>query len=206
MKKITLFSLIAAAVLFTACGEETKKEAAEATAAVQETASKAAEETKLAAQEAASKTVEATKEAVDAVKTEAVEVAEKTKEAAAEMVQAVTPKATTTEENITTSETTQEVSEANQTIETPNQETKVLEAPAAYAKCTGCHGQDGKTKALGKSEIIAGQSEANLVASMNKYKAGTRNVSGMGALMKSQMDTVSDEEIKAIAAYISSIK
>ncbi|MDQ1325012.1 MAG: hypothetical protein QG564_136 [Campylobacterota bacterium] len=206
MKKITLFSLIAAAVLFTACGEETKKEAAEATAAVQETASKAAEETKLAAQEAASKTVEATKEAVDAVKTEAVEVAEKTKEAAAEMVQAVAPKATTTEENITTSETTQEVSEANQTIETPNQETKVLEAPAAYAKCTGCHGQDGKTKALGKSEIIAGQSEANLVASMNEYKAGTRNVSGMGALMKSQMDTVSDEEIKAIAAYISSIK
>lgn len=206
MKKITLFSLIAAAVLFTACGEETKKEAAEATAAVQETASKAAEETKLAAQEAASKTVEATKEAVDVIKTEAVEAAEKTKEAAAEMVQAVTPKATTTEENITTSETTQEVPEANQTIETPNQETKVLEAPAAYAKCTGCHGQDGKTKALGKSEIIAGQSEANLVASMNEYKAGTRNVSGMGALMKSQMDTVSDEEIKAIAAYISSIK
>jgi len=22
-----------------------------------------------------------------------------------------------------------------------------------YAKCTGCHGKDGKTKALGKSEL-----------------------------------------------------
>ncbi|MCD6653715.1 MAG: c-type cytochrome [Sulfurovum sp.] len=196
MKKITLFLLIAATVLFTACGEETKKEAAEATAAVQETVSKAAEETKLAAQEAASKTVEATKEAVDAVKTEAAEAAEKTKEATAKIVQAATPEVAMTEENMTTSETIQEVSEANKTIE----------APAAYAKCTGCHGQDGKTKALGKSEIIAGQSEANLIAAMNEYKAGTRNISGMGALMKSQMDAVSDEDIKAIAVYISNIK
>lgn len=195
MKKIAIFWLVVAAILFTGCGEETKKSAAEATAAVKETASKAAEETKAATQEAISKTVEATTEAV-----------EKTKEVVAEATQSLTPEALADEENITTSEAIQETLEANQTIQTSSQELKTLEAPAAYAKCTGCHGQDGKTKALGKSEIIAGQSEANLIASMNEYKAGTKNVSGMGALMKSQMDAVSNEDIKAIAVYLSNIK
>ncbi len=203
MKKIAIFWLVVAAILFTGCGEETKKSAAEATAAVKETASKAAEETKAATQEAISKTVEATKEVADAVKTEAVE---KTKEVVAEATQSLTPEALADEENITTSEAIQETLETNQTIQTSSQEIKTLEAPAAYAKCTGCHGQDGKTKALGKSEIIAGQSEANLIAAMNEYKAGTRNVSGMGALMKSQMDAVSNEDIKAIAVYLANIK
>lgn len=206
MKKIAIFSLVAVAVLFTGCTEETKKSAAEATAAVKETASKAVEETKAATQETISKTVEASKELADTVKTEAAEAAEKTKEAVAKAAQSVAPETLAGEENITTSETIQETLETNQKIETSTQETKTLEAPAAYAKCTGCHGQDGKTKALGKSEIIAGQSETNLIAAMNEYKAGTRNVSGMGALMKSQMDAVSDEDIKAIAVYISSIK
>ncbi|DAB39737.1 MAG TPA: hypothetical protein CFH81_05760 [Sulfurovum sp. UBA12169] len=206
MKKIAIFSLVAAAVLFTGCGEETKKSAAEATAAVKETASKAVEETKVATQEAISKTVEASKEIADTVKTEAAEAAEKTKEAVAKAAQSVAPETLADEKNTTTSEAIQETLEANQTTETSGQETKVLEAPAAYAKCTGCHGQDGKTKALGKSEIIAGQSEANLIAAMNEYKTGTRNVSGMGALMKSTMNAVSDEDIKAIAAYISNIK
>jgi len=206
MKKIAIFSLVAAAVLFTGCGEETKKSAAEATAAVKETASKAVEETKVATQEAISKTVEASKEIADTVKTEAAEAAEKTKEAVAKAAQSVAPETLADEKNTTTSEAIQETLEANQTTETSGQETKALEAPAAYAKCTGCHGRDGKTKALGKSEIIAGQSEANLIAAMNEYKAGTRNVSGMGALMKSTMNAVSDEDIKAIAAYISNIK
>lgn len=83
---------------------------------------------------------------------------------------------------------------------------EIPKAPEAYAKCTGCHGQDGKTKALGKSEIISGRSEAYLVTAMNAYKAGTRDMSGMGALMKSQMDVVSNEDIKAIAVYLANIK
>jgi len=46
---------------------------------------------------------------------------------------------------------------------------------AAYAKYAGCHGKDGKTQALGKSAVIAGQDVEILVTSMNEYKAGTRN-------------------------------
>jgi cytochrome c553 len=76
---------------------------------------------------------------------------------------------------------------------------------AAYAKCAGCHGKDGKTKALGKSEIIAAQPVADLVTKIGEYKAGTRNVSGMGMLMKGQVSSMSDDDIKAVSKFISAM-
>ncbi|MCO4844681.1 MAG: c-type cytochrome [Sulfurovum sp.] len=78
-------------------------------------------------------------------------------------------------------------------------------SPAAYAKCKGCHGADGKTKALGKSAVIAGQDKAALITSMNEYKAGTKNVAGMGMLMKGQAASMSDADIEAVAEYLSQI-
>jgi cytochrome c553 len=75
--------------------------------------------------------------------------------------------------------------------------------PAAYDKCKGCHGVDGKTAALGKSAVIAGQSKEAIIASMNAYKAGTKNEVGMGALMKGQALSMSDEDIEAVAEYLS---
>lgn len=74
-----------------------------------------------------------------------------------------------------------------------------------FTKCAGCHGAEGKTKALGKSEVIAGQAVANLVAKLRGYKAGTRNVHGMGMLMKGQAASLSDENLKNVAEYISSL-
>ena len=76
---------------------------------------------------------------------------------------------------------------------------------ALYTKCASCHGPDGKTKALGKSEVIAGQSAPDLETKIAEYKAGTRDVAGMGALMKGQVATLSDDDIKAVAAYISTL-
>ncbi|NNJ45638.1 MAG: c-type cytochrome [Sulfurovum sp.] len=84
-------------------------------------------------------------------------------------------------------------------------ESVTTEPPAAYAKCKGCHGADGKTKALGKSAVIAGQDKAAIITSMNEYKAGTKNVAGMGMLMKGQAASMSDEEIEAVAEYLSKI-
>jgi cytochrome c553 len=167
MKKVTLLSLAAAAVLFVACGEETKKSAAEATVAVKETAKVAVEETK----ETATQAVEATKEA-------AAPVVETAKVKAAEAVESV-------KEAVTPSDN--------------------AAGAAAYAKCAGCHGKDGKTKALGKSEVVAGQAAADLETKLVEYKAGIRNVSGMGTLMKGQVASMSDEDIKAVSEYMSSM-
>ena len=74
---------------------------------------------------------------------------------------------------------------------------------ALYKKCAGCHGAHGEKKALGKSEVIKGWPKEKTVEALKGYKAGTRNVHGMGALMKGQVASLSDADIEAIADYIS---
>jgi len=77
---------------------------------------------------------------------------------------------------------------------------------AIFAKCAGCHGQNAEKKALGKSDVIAGWDAAKVEEALKGYKAGKRNEHGMGGLMKGQVASYSDEDIKAVAAYISSLK
>jgi len=85
-------------------------------------------------------------------------------------------------------------------------------APAAdagkglFAKCAGCHGQKGEKKALGKSDVITGWDAAKTEEALKGYKAGTRNVHTMGGLMKGQVAAFSDADIKAVSAYISTLK
>ncbi len=76
---------------------------------------------------------------------------------------------------------------------------------ALYAKCAGCHGADGKTKALGKSAQIAGLDAATIEKDLQGYKAGTLNKHGMGGVMKGQVAALSDEDIKALAEHISKL-
>lgn len=76
---------------------------------------------------------------------------------------------------------------------------------ALYAKCAGCHGQDGKTKALGKSNPIAGVAAEEIVKDLQGYKAGTLNKHGMGGVMKGQAAALSDDDMKALADYISKL-
>ena len=61
MKKVTLLSLAVATVLFTACGEDTKKAATDAAASATQTAKQAAGSALDATKEAASDAVEAAK-------------------------------------------------------------------------------------------------------------------------------------------------
>jgi cytochrome c len=77
---------------------------------------------------------------------------------------------------------------------------------ALYLKCAACHGQKGEKKALGKSQIIAGQKEAKTLEALKGYKAGKRNAAGMGTLMKGQVVALSDTDLKALAKYIATLK
>jgi len=81
-----------------------------------------------------------------------------------------------------------------------------VNAASLYAKCAGCHGSKGEKKALGKSTPIGGWDKAKLVRALKGYKAGTVNSYGMGPLMKGQVGSLSDEEIEALANYISKLK
>jgi cytochrome c553 len=203
MKKLTVLSMIAAAFLLTACGDsatgaeakaaneatETKTEAPmkcgegkcgdamkkDATAEAKDAVANAAEKVKEAAAQKAT-------EAVDAVKETASNAVDTAKETATAATAAVAEKAT----------------EAVAAVTGPD-------GKALYAKCAGCHGADGKTKAMGKAEAVAGQSAADLETKLKGYKAGTVNVVGMGMLMKGQVASMSDEEIKAVSEYMAGL-
>jgi len=90
--------------------------------------------------------------------------------------------------------------EANTTAAAP-----AVDGKALFAKCIGCHGADGKTPALGKSAPIAGLDAKTVEEDLKGYKAGTLNKHGMGGVMKGQVAAFSDEEIKALAEYISKL-
>jgi len=163
--------------------DATKEAASKTVAAAKETVSKATE----AVKESASKAADATKKAAETVKESADKVAEAAKK--------------TTEKAV---DATKEVAaKATNAVASAGANNK---GKAVFTKCQSCHGADGKTKALGKSEIIGGQSAEDLVKKIQEYKAGTRNVAGMGQLMNGQVKNLSDEDIKAVSAYISSLK
>ncbi|MBK6401396.1 MAG: c-type cytochrome [Rhodocyclaceae bacterium] len=72
--------------------------------------------------------------------------------------------------------------------------------------CWSCHGKDAKTPLKGMPyPKLAGQNASYAEAQMKDIKSGARN-NGQSAAMKGVMGLVSDEEIKAIAEYLSKLK
>jgi len=194
MKRITMLSLVAAAVLFTGCGEDAKKDATDTTAKAVESTKEAASNAVDATKNMADKAVEAAKEAEASIEKAADKAIEASKEAAEATKEAVVKAADSTEKAVGTAV----AGAVDSIIDNAGKE--------AYAKCAGCHGADGKTKALGKSPMIAGHSKENIVSQLQGYKAGTRNEHGMGTLMKGQVSGMDDSTIEAVAIYISKMK
>jgi len=75
----------------------------------------------------------------------------------------------------------------------------------ASKTCVACHGKDAKTPILPEYPKLAGQSEAYMVQQIRDIKSGARS-NGNTAAMKGVMHLVNDDEIKALAAYLSSLK
>lgn len=68
--------------------------------------------------------------------------------------------------------------------------------------CIGCHGKNFEISALGKSGIVKNMTKDTIITSLKAYKKGTLNRYGMGALMKGQIASFTDNEIKDIAFEI----
>jgi cytochrome c553 len=75
-----------------------------------------------------------------------------------------------------------------------------------YKQCVACHGIYGEKKALNRSEIISGWEASRIETALQEYKAGTRDINGMGKLMNGKVAAYSDEEIHAVAKYISELR
>ena len=74
----------------------------------------------------------------------------------------------------------------------------------AKGGCVACHGKDAKTPIMPMYPKLAGQNEAYLLQQMKDIKSGKRN-NGMTAAMKGVMHMVNDEELAAIAKYLSTL-
>jgi cytochrome c553 len=73
-----------------------------------------------------------------------------------------------------------------------------------FKACVGCHGANGEKVALGKSKIIQGWDTQKIQSALNGYKDGTYGGT-MKGVMKNQANSLSDTEIKVVAAYISKL-
>ena len=71
--------------------------------------------------------------------------------------------------------------------------------------CNACHGPKGDKTLMPNYPKIAGQNAAYMEQQMKDIKSGARN-NGQTAAMKGVMHLVNDEEIKAIAEYLSKLK
>ena len=195
MKKFTLTALLAMAMMFTACNDNKTEETTTHSSETKE--SKMDKMKEIASQ----KLEEAKKKALELKETASKKYAE-AKEAAAPKIEAAKKKAA--EMKIAAGKKYEAAKTAMGSM-VANVKAK-LTAPKSYAKCKGCHGQTGKTKALGKAPLLAGQSKETLVASLKGYKAGTLNKFGMGGLMKGQVSDMSEDDMTSIAEFLSAIK
>ena len=71
--------------------------------------------------------------------------------------------------------------------------------------CVACHGKDANTPILPTYPKLAGQNEGYVLQQLKDIKSGKRN-NGMTAAMKGIMHMVNDEEMAAIAKYLSGLK
>lgn len=82
-----------------------------------------------------------------------------------------------------------------------------LDGAALYKSktCVACHGAEAKAPVLPSYPKLAGQNSAYALQQMKDIKSGARS-NGQTAAMKPVMHLVSDEEMKAIADWLESLK
>ena len=76
---------------------------------------------------------------------------------------------------------------------------------AIYKKCSKCHGENGKHKAFGKSSKIAGWKTEQTISVINIFKNMSK-YDKFAKVMYKQVSKLSDDEIRAVAEYISRLR
>lgn len=74
-----------------------------------------------------------------------------------------------------------------------------------YKNCAGCHGENGETSALGQSAKIGGQESNLTIKELTAYKNGELNQYGLGNIMQLQLTALNNDDIEALAEYISNM-
>lgn len=75
-----------------------------------------------------------------------------------------------------------------------------------FKQCAGCHGQDGKNRAFGKSGIIAGQDAKDLMESLKFYKESEFKTHSTTTVMAKQVKNINYKDLTELANYVSKLK
>jgi cytochrome c553 len=73
------------------------------------------------------------------------------------------------------------------------------------AACMGCHGPTGKGNPPVNYPLLGGQNADYITVSMKDYRSGARGSDDAGKIMRSVAKRMSDDEINAVAHYISGL-
>ena len=73
-----------------------------------------------------------------------------------------------------------------------------------FKVCSSCHGLNAEKSALGKSQIIRGWAASKIENALHGYQDGTYGAS-MKAVMKGQVSKLDNDDIEAVAEYISKL-
>ena len=75
----------------------------------------------------------------------------------------------------------------------------------SVAACMGCHSPSGAGNGLAAYPSLKGQHPEYIVAQLQKFKDGTR-ANDVGKMMRNVANRMSEQEMKAVAAYVAGIK
>lgn len=80
------------------------------------------------------------------------------------------------------------------------------EGAALFKKCAVCHGAKADKVYLNKVPAINTLTSAQRLQYLKEYSEGKRNAYGQGAIMKLNLKGLTEEDFKAIEAYIETLK
>jgi cytochrome c553 len=82
---------------------------------------------------------------------------------------------------------------------------KPVDGKSLYSEnCANCHGKMARKSAFGKSAVIGGFTEQEIIHAIKGYQEGTYGGS-MKSMMKSEVSSLNEAEINALAKYIAEL-
>ncbi|AJC87519.1 cytochrome c553 [Campylobacter insulaenigrae] len=84
--------------------------------------------------------------------------------------------------------------------------TYAADGAALYKKCAVCHGAKAEKMYLNKVPALNSLTSAERLQYMKEYSEGKRNAYGQGAIMKINLKGLTEDDFKAIEAYIETLK
>jgi cytochrome c553 len=80
------------------------------------------------------------------------------------------------------------------------------DAARGIPACAACHGPTGAGNAAAQFPRIGGQNSAYAANQLKSYKSGERGAQGKGQMMSAIASKLSDQEVQALASYISGLQ